>query len=120
MTYHYVDYAAEADSHRKTAAKCYYRSRRYAKHSAEQYRFAAEMRKHANWLTRHPDLWGEMNPVVYERIAVTAISGADTELGISFSEFDRAHFYADLARRYERMDADKQERIRQYRDESGE
>ncbi len=96
-----------AESYRLDAKRDYYRARKDARFAAEQYARSAELRRHARWLTRHPDLWGDEigYPADYEHTARVTEHLADTMLRASFRSTTMARFHTDLARRYDAMAA---------------
>jgi hypothetical protein len=111
-----VDYVRQAEEYRREVGRCYYRARRDARRAAKEYKRAAYFRTHANWLTLRPDLWDldGTGPASYEMWAESTESYADTLLQCSFRYTRDAHFYSDLARDYDALEARRQASIREW------
>lgn len=104
MTYGY--YTNEINEARKDAKREYYRARKDAREADRLYRQAAGFRFHARWLTRRSGLWDELGaPADTESLARSVERLADSYARSSDRATAMARFYNDLARRYERMEA---------------
>ena len=104
------DLEAQAAKARADSARYYRAARRDANRAASAYRTARQVEQHAAWLTRRADLAEpgyEYTPASLEAEARTWVSIADTFLRGSFHSTDHARFYNGLARRYDRMAADR-------------
>lgn len=109
----YVDYAEEAQTHRKQVARCYYESRKNARDAAHEYEMVRVYERNRDFATRHPDLFpNDDNPAAaYDRLIRTTIHLADTLLNSAFNDMERAKFYAQLARDYDELHGRRQERL---------
>ena len=109
---HYVDYAQEADNHRKKVARSYYRSRKNARQAAEQYAMIKVYQQNRDFFVRHPDLAVSGTEVTsYDRLINSTIRLGDTLLNSAFTDHDRARFYAQLARDYDELAARRNARL---------
>jgi len=107
----YVDYAAEAKSHRKMAAHCYYDSRKSARQAANAYEDARQFRRTAEFYAHFRAGGPDNYAAKYESLAYSTVSLADTYLNSSFNSMDHARFYSDLARKYDALQARRDERL---------
>ncbi len=112
----YTDYRAEADKCRRDSQRAYREARKDAEFAESQYRAGRNLRRHAAWLARHPDLssadYG--SPASWEESARITEQLADTMLQCSFSATARARDYAAMARGYDRMAAERDARLAAY------
>ena len=113
----YVDYAERASECRKMVKQCYYRSRKAAKDAAREYDYARQYARNAEFFAHFRptyDTDGHPTAATFESLVRTTLSLADTFLNSSFASFERAREYAQLARDYDALEAQRNARLASY------